>query len=298
MRLFWYENPNYCTERALAAAADAEMDVFTAGPEQISFSSTPPYLRGPAGEDILALCDAVLIRKFAPYVSEAMTVARLFADAGKPVFDPALADEGYAISKMHDYILLAAAGLPIPRSEQPFNSAAALQAAAQLGYPVILKGVHGTGGHRVHKADSPEEASTILQLYPPGALIVQEFLPAASDWRVIVIGGEAIPVAVERKPMPGDFRTNTDYSNDLTPVARAQAPELFALAEAAAKHLRRSFAGVDLRMGKSGPVILEVNRRPGFRAFEGATGINVAAEALTGLQKLMRNVLVPARKQA
>lgn len=280
MRLFWYENPNYCTERALAAAAKLGIEVITAGPEQVAFISEPPYLLA-NGIDVIAQCDAVLIRKFAPYVSEALTIARLFANAGRRVFDPTLVEEGYVISKMHDTLLLRAAGLPVPHTEQHYNATDTLSAARKIGYPVILKGVHGTGGHRVHKADTPEEAQAILAQYPQWAITVQEFLPANTDWRVIVVGGQALPLAVERTPNAGDFRTNTDFSNDLKPISRAENPALFELAEKAAKVLRRSFTGVDLRLQNGQPCILEVNRRPGFRAFEPATGLDVAGAALT-----------------
>jgi RimK family alpha-L-glutamate ligase len=280
MRLFWYENPNYCTERALAAAARLGIEVITAGPEQVAFLSAPPYLLA-NGQDVLASCDAVLIRKFAPYVSEALTIARLFASAGKKVFDPTLVDEGYVISKMHDTLLLRTAGLPVPHTEQHYGKPDTLAVAQRMGYPVILKGVHGTGGHRVHKADTPEQAQEILAQYPEWAITVQEFLPAETDWRVIVIGGQALPLAVERTPQAGDFRTNTDFSNDLKAVPRTQNPVLFDLAEQAAKVLRRTFTGVDLRLQNGQPCILEVNRRPGFRAFEPATGLDVAGTALT-----------------
>jgi len=278
--LLWYEPQNYCTNRALAEAAQAGLDVIQAGPEDLCFSTQSPYLMHADGRDLLALCDAILIRKFAPHISEAITLAQLFEQAGKLVFDAALCREGYSISKMHDYVQLSRQNIPVPRSTQPMTHAALLQLMGTYPTPFILKGIHGTGGKHVHLVKDASATQALIASYPEGQLIWQEYLPAPYDWRVIVINGQALPVAVERRPVGDDFRTNTDFDNQLRSVARTDNPALFDLAEQAARALTRSFAGVDLRQRGDELVVLEVNRRPGFQAFESCTGYNVAGAVL------------------
>lgn len=228
--------------------------------------------------DITQLYDAVIIRSFMPYLSESLTIARVFSEAGKVVVDACLTDEGYAISKMHDYLLLARAEVAVPRTYQCFNPIEVEERAAHLGYPCVLKGTHGSEGRHVSKADTVSQLRHTLWRYKPGELMVQEYLSAEVDYRVMVIGYRALPVMVCRRPRPGEFRTNFDFQEEVTLVATTDHPELQHLAERAARTLRREFSGVDIRYRGETPLVLEANRRPGFKAFEEATKYDVAGD--------------------
>ena len=113
-----------------------------------------------------------------------------------------------------------------------------------------------------------------------GELLLQEYLPADEDFRLLVIGYEAIPVVVSRRPEPGEFRTNFATRAEFTARPIADFPDLKLLAEQGARTLRREISGVDIRYKGARPMILEVNRQPSFEGFELATRIDVAAEIL------------------
>lgn len=284
MHLLWIEGMQYYgAQRAAAAATALGLEITCLGVAELHFV-TGGGLFDQQGRDLLALCDGVIVRSFAPYVSEVITIARLFRDAGKKVFDQALTEEGYALSKMHDYMLLAKAGLAVPYTEQHYNVEASLAAAQRIGWPVVLKGVHGARGKYVFKADDEAGFRALWQQYDDGTLMVQEFLPAEADYRILVLDGKALPYVIARRPQPGDFRTNTDHNEEAVAHPLEDFPEVVELAEQSARLLRRGFAGVDVRAGK----VLEVNRRPGFKAYEAASGFDVATPVLQALLGKMR----------
>lgn len=233
------------------------------------------------GHVIVQQYDAVIMRSFMPFVSEALTLARLFREAGKIVVDASMTEEGYAMSKMHDYIVLASRGVAVPRTRQFFFPTDSENFAESIGYPCIVKGIHGSEGRHVHKVESASQLRKRLLQYRAGEVMIQEYLDAQEDYRVIVIGYKALPVFVVRKPKPGDFRTNFDFNETVISRPIAEYPQLKILAENAAIALRREFSGVDIRFRGSVPVVLEANRRPGFKGFEEATQFDVAGALIS-----------------
>jgi RimK family alpha-L-glutamate ligase len=229
-----------------------------------------------AGCDLVREYDALIVRSFMPFVSEVITLSHLFRMAGKVVVDESLTDEGYAMGKMNDYVLLAANGVGVPRTRQFCNPQDAADFARELGYPCILKGTYGSEGRHVYKLESEHQLRKRMLQYRSGELMVQEYLDAGVDYRVIVIGYRALEVYVSRRPRPGDFRTNFELNEEVISLPMAQAPELQDIAERAARTLRREFSGVDIRCRGSVPLVLEANRRPGFKDFENTTGFDVA----------------------
>lgn len=282
MKILWLGwEDMYATRRMKEAARQLEVRLDALEIFDIAFISDARRTGIFHGEtDLLAEYDALVIRTFYPYISEALTIARLFRDAGKVVVDQSLTDEGYAVSKEHDYILLAQHGLPVPATRQVFNPAEAEAFAAEVGYPCILKGIHGAHGSTVFLIRSPDQLHRWLWRFPIGELAVQEFLPAESDYRVMTIGYQALPQIISRRPAPGDFRTNFAVNAEFCACRLSEMPVLGELSEKAARLLRREFSGVDIRFKGEQPMILEVNRRPAFEGFEKATGFDVAGEFL------------------
>lgn len=254
----------------------------------VNFATEGEALAEALGEPLPGEYDALVVRTFHPYVSEALTLAKLFRDAGRVVVDESLTDEGYAISKMHDYLRLAAEGLAVPRTWQVYDPAEVERLASGLGYPCILKGVHGRQGTHVYRIEDANQLRRRLRRYPSGELLLQEYLRANEDFRLLVLGYEALPAVVKRRPEPGDFRTNLATRAEFRSYPAEEYPELVALAEAGARLLRREFAGVDVRYREDVPMILEVNRQPSFEGFEEATGINVPEAFLRYLLKKTR----------
>ena len=288
--LLWLDKPDaYTKTRVAQAAAQLGLRVAFHAITDIHFFTETPITAGGTGggwmrlgddRDILQEFDVLLARPIYPGISEFLTAARLFREAGKRVIDAALTDEGYAISKMHDYVVLARAGVPVPRTWQLAHLAAVEEVAARLGYPCILKGAHGSYGLRVHRIENVDELRRVFGQYAPGELMLQEFLPDEGDFRVICIGYKALPVVIHRQPAAGDFRVNAELGGSAIARPAEDFPEMCEIAQRAARALRREFAGVDIHLQNGLPRVLEVNRRPGFEQFETVTGYDVAGAAL------------------
>lgn len=287
MRILWLDwDEGYVAARMRQAAADLGITLATREINDLVFETSERVgifdAIVPNGGDIRQQYDVLIARTFFPRISEALTVARLFREAGKIVIDESLTDRGYVVSKMHDYLLLAQQGIPVPRSWQLCDWPAVRQTADTLGYPCVLKAVHGSYGNHVYLVNDAEQLQRQWRRYPNGDLIVQEYLPADEDFRIMVIGYKAMPLFVGRRPRAGDFRTNFELGGQSLCYdgAQPQYVEWLALAERAARSLNREFAGVDLRICNGKPVVLEVNRRPSFQNFEQTTGLDVAGEFL------------------
>jgi glutathione synthase/RimK-type ligase-like ATP-grasp enzyme len=197
--------------------------------------------------DLRKIYDVLIMRTFFPRISEGLTIARLFSEAGKVVIDQSLTNEGYVISKMHDYLILAERGLSVPSSWQLCNLAEVERIAEKMGYPCVLKAVHGAYGNHVHLVKNAAELQRKLWRYPVGDLLLQEYLPAAEDFRVITIGYKALPKFISRQPRAGDFRTNFELGGNSQTHDLVDYPAIRDLAEHAAHALQREFAGVDIR---------------------------------------------------
>jgi cyanophycin synthetase len=107
--------------------------------------------------------------------------------------------------------LLAAAGLPVPRSEVVRSEDDAVAAAKRIGYPVVTKPLDGNHGRGVGLDLRDEDAVRVgfqraKEEARRGLVIVESFV-TGNDYRVLVIGGQMVAVA-ERVPahVVGDGR--------------------------------------------------------------------------------------------
>ncbi len=99
--------------------------------------------------------------------------------------------------------LLAAAGLPVPRSEAVRNVDRAVAIADRLGYPVVVKPLDGNHGRGV--CLDLQDADELRAAYPiaveesrRGWVIVENHV-VGKDYRVLVVGGRMVAIA-ERVP--------------------------------------------------------------------------------------------------
>lgn len=95
--------------------------------------------------------------------------------------------------------LLAAAGLPVPRSEIARTEEEAVTAARRIGYPVVTKpldGNHGRGVTLELEDDDGVRAGfrRALEETRLGYVVVESFV-AGNDYRVLVVGGKMVAVA-------------------------------------------------------------------------------------------------------
>ncbi len=107
--------------------------------------------------------------------------------------------------------LLAAAGLPVPRSEIVRTEQEAVAGARRIGYPVVTKPIDGNHGRGVmlDLRDEPAVRSGFnrsLEEARRKAVVVESYV-TGNDYRVLVIGGHLVAVA-ERIPahVVGDGR--------------------------------------------------------------------------------------------
>lgn len=191
-----------------------------------------------------------------------------------------------ADDKASTHFCLAARHLPQPKTiAAPLtytglgyqNLAFLDRAADYLGFPMVIKECRGSFGWQVYLANTRDDAAGILMQHAPSPMILQEFVDVrvGEDIRIYVVGGKAI--AAIRRRNPRDFRANV--SSGGVAEAYAPSPAEEGLALAAAEALGLDFAGVDLLMGREGPLLCEVNSNAHFRGLSARTGVD-AAEAI------------------
>jgi cyanophycin synthetase len=99
--------------------------------------------------------------------------------------------------------LLAAAGLPVPRSVSVRELDDALAAARRIGFPVVVKPLDGNHGRGVQldlgTEDEVRAAFPAAQAEAGRGWVVVESYVTGNDYRVLVVGGRMIAVA-ERVP--------------------------------------------------------------------------------------------------
>ncbi len=179
-----------------------------------------------------------------------------------------------AKNKIKTLELLSAAGLAIPKSVVLEGVEGFEACSLPFEYPLVLKPPYGTFGEGIRLVSSFEEVHEYLTSH----FIAQEFISEAAgkDLRVFVMGNEVL-AAMERRAQSGEFRANVELGASVRAVQISD--EVARLATLAVKALKLDYAGVDIIESKRGPLVLEVNANPGFKALEQVSGVNIA-EAL------------------
>jgi len=95
--------------------------------------------------------------------------------------------------------LLAAAGLPVPRSDMVRSADEAATVAARIGYPVVTKPLDGNHGRGVsldlrNEEDVRRGFERAIQQTRSGIVVVESFIQG-NDYRVLVIDGHMVAVA-------------------------------------------------------------------------------------------------------
>jgi len=250
-----------------AQAASVRAIVFEAGRRTRAFVD---------GADVAESFDCVYLRNIFPCISEGLHLAEMADDAGLAVIDSCLATRNYVQSKTYNSWKLERAGIASPPGFLAGNEDEVRDRLAGARFPVVVKGVHGSQGQRVHLCADADAVIGVMRSGPEMPFVVQERLDIVHEYRVLTIGFRAIG-AIEKHAAPGDFRHNLSLGGTAEPI---RLPEtLLKMCEDASKILGYEFAGADLAVLEDGSeVMLEVNRAPGFCGYEAATGENVAAE--------------------
>jgi RimK family alpha-L-glutamate ligase len=204
---------------------------------------------------------------------------------GVAVMNPARAIER-TVDKFYTSALLAAAGLPTPRtlvSERMDDALAAFQELRD----VIVKPLFGSGGRGMVRVSDEEIAHRVFRALDLERAVyyVQETLPhPGRDLRVFVVGERVVAAA---------WRCAEDWRTNVARGARVEAASLTPawreLGIRSARAVAAEYAGVDLLPLPDGRVfVLEVNSIPGWQGLQSVAGVDVAAAVVEHLETLAR----------
>lgn len=219
-----------------------------------------------------------------------LAIVRQFERMGVPVFNNADTLERVR-DKLHAHQVLAESGIPTPDTmlaKFPINVELV---AETLGFPVIVKTLHGalgSGVFLIENAKSFDDLMTLVFETQPNILMIfQRFVESSKgrDLRILVVEGEVI-AGMQRIAKTGDFKAN--YSQGGT-VEKFEVDKKAAdIAIKTAQALNIQVAGVDLLFTDDGYTICEANTFPGFKGLEAATGENIPQAIFNAMQKHLK----------
>ena len=160
---------------------------------------------------------------------------------------------------------------------------------SQLGLPVIIKFIHGSGGSGVSILESMISLKSTLQSFTKlrKPFILQEFIYANnSDIRAVVIG-EKVVAAYQRTAQGRDeFRSNLTLNGKGKSISLSETDK--ALCIKCAKVLGLNFCGIDLIKNGKTTYLLEANANFGLIGME-ITKINFPDEMIRFLEKKVKS---------
>ena len=244
-------------------------------------------------ENVLHKIEALLVRsRGGALLQQIYDIALAFtiANPKMTLFDPIEAYGAYG--KSAGSLLRAAQRIAQPYTVVSFGSEDHLGGAYSIvsneAYPILSKGQYGARGEDIKRIQNPAGLSMQMNKDAEYGLFLQSDLRMkhgadVREFRVIVIGGEAIGAAERIFPNQNILDGNWN-SADATFIKADLTPELKSLAEEASKASYHSFSGLDiLQLPDGNYTVLECNRNPQFKKFDGALGENVAKKILEHL---------------
>ncbi|TVQ63680.1 MAG: lysine biosynthesis protein LysX [Phycisphaerales bacterium] len=226
--------------------------------------------------------------------TKACAIVRAFTSWGVPCVNPPEALENCA-DKGRTTALLRRAGVPSPRTILAFSPESALDAADDLGYPVVLKPAVGSWGRLVARLRDRDALEAVLEHKATlggvqhGVIYLQEHVDKPGrDIRAFVVGGRTL-CAVARYSEHWITNTARGGRTENVPLT----PELDDLCARAARAVDPSDSGdsggtssgggaaalaIDiLEHPERGPLVNEVNATMEFRNSIAPTGVDIPA---------------------
>ncbi|MDY6776532.1 MAG: hypothetical protein SVQ76_00335 [Candidatus Nanohaloarchaea archaeon] len=158
-------------------------------------------------------------------------------------------------------------GVSIPATAVLRDGEEAGPIAGAIGYPLIVKPVGGREGEGVERVDSREGLQDVVEESTFPAMM-QEYIEIDEEYRVLVVGDEALGTAAKGTGEEGEVARNYARGADFHAVDE---PELERAAVEIARMTGIEIAGVDIVKDGSGRYYeLECNRCPQFEGFTGA----------------------------
>ncbi len=182
---------------------------------------------------------------------------------------------------------LAKSGIPVPDTISSEHMFIGYDAVKEFGH-VVIKQLRSNMGFGVFRIDDPDVAfqvfSYFINLNKP--LYVQKYLNKrrGGDYRVIVVGGEAIGA---------EFRKGLNWKSNVAqgakPMATKMPAEMREMAVKSAEILGLDYVGVDIAETKDGYYVLETNPTISWQGFKKATGINPAEKIVEHLIRKIKS---------
>ncbi|MFB6091948.1 MAG: RimK family alpha-L-glutamate ligase [Haloquadratum sp.] len=171
---------------------------------------------------------------------------------------------------------LSAADVPVPETRlvsNPASEADVVDAAADLGYPLVVKPNSTTRGAGVAKASDRDSLLGIVDYLDlvhdfratgDKSFLLQEYLPDARDLRVMVLDGAVVGCVERRLPDDADDAGRWKHNVHRGATATAVDPpaRVRSLAVEAAATLDIDYLGVDVLLAGDRAVVSETNARP------------------------------------
>ncbi|MFB6163158.1 MAG: lysine biosynthesis protein LysX [Halococcoides sp.] len=237
-------------------------------------------------ESVDVLVDRCLATSRSRYITR-------FADRyGIPIVNDATTARICA-DKVETSLALDAAGVPTPTTRVAFTTDQALDAAADLGYPCVVKPVVGSWGRLMAKLDSPTAAEAVFEHkevlghYEHKVFYLQEFVDKPGrDIRVLAADGEVIAAMVRSSD---HWLTNAAKGAETATFAvDDQIRELVADASAA---VGGGLLGIDLMERTDGEQVTgytvhEINHTVEFKALDGVSDVDVPARVVDYLESV------------
>lgn len=149
----------------------------------------------------------------------------------------------------------------------------ALEGLRTLGFPCVLKRPDSSFSNGVSRCDAEDDAADMLAAFfeSTDLLVAQEYVPTDFDWRIGVLGGE--PLFACRYGMAPDHwqivkrdDEGVHEGNAETLLIEDAPQDVVKLATRAAKLMGDGLYGVDLKVVRGKPVVIEVNDNPNLDA--------------------------------
>lgn len=199
-----------------------------------------------------------------------------------------------ASNKHRCAVTLGAAGVPFPPHLLLSGSAGSKKAASRkLGNRMMTKPVSGSLGTNV--AFVPNQ-SVLDRMSIGDRYMAQEYVPAAAagDVRVFIVGGKVV-ASMRRVPARGEYRANLSRGGTGLVYELSAREEQVCLD--AVEKCGLDFAGVDFVPTESGPVLIEINSRPGDKISQ-VCGVDVRRAVLEHVVAVARREMSRRLKSA
>lgn len=278
----------YSTKRIVSVARRRGHKVEIIDPLTLSLSVAGGKARIYDGDHELKGIDAVIPRIGASVTYYGLAVVRQFELQGAAVLNGSEAIAS-ARDKLRCQQVLTGAGVSMPDTAFSRRRAMSCGAIKTVGEgPLVIKLLEGTQGKGVMLAGSREAATSIIDAFHSldENILIQRFIAesAGRDVRAFVVGKRVVAMMERKATRPGEFRSNLHMGGQARRIPRSKAIEQVALRATRALGLR--VAGVDVLLGKSGPLVIEVNACPGLEGIERTTGVNVAGHIIAEVETL------------